>query len=203
MSLPPDDENPSDLTNLFGELSKELQNSGFVDDDVRDELLHGIHESLQALLGGVFEADTPNVRLVEGGKKEDAPPSDHPKPELKVAQADDFEDDGDVGPSNFSFDSPNVSVRFLNPRGMTSMSSLVSGNIHLSHTNEEQCLYAGETLRMYRLLLFKGKVNIFCGTECVGTVSEKQSIDIEGRSIRIEALCDEVAGTYSLVERKA
>lgn len=199
MSLPPDDENSIFITNLFGELSKELESSGFVDDDVRDELLHGIQESLQALLGDVFEGDTPNVRLVEGGKTEDTPLSDHPKPILKVADQKDYEEDQEENPSSFSFESPNVSVRFLRPRGMA---SLVSGNIHLQQINDSQNIYAGESLCMYRLLLFKGKVKIFCGEEVVGEISEKQSIDIESRAIRIQALCDEVAGTYSLIEKQ-
>ena len=151
-------------------------------------------------MGDVFEMDTPNVTVVEGGKKEDEPPSDHPRPDLKVAQFSEEESGGNDS-NAFSFDSPNVAVRFVRP-STKAIHSVVSGNIHVCSTNETQHLYIGEKTRMYRLLLFKGSAEIILGKDVFGVISEKQSVDLEGRQISIRSLCDEVSGTYSLIDKK-
>jgi hypothetical protein len=201
MSLPPDDKNPNDIKGLLGELSQELEEAGFVEHGVRDELLVGIQDSLRALFGDMMEHEAPNVTVVEGGRDVGAPPSDAPRPELRVADYSSEPKEEEIDTDrDFSFDSPNVSVRFLRPNASTPLHSLSSGNIHLAQEGDEQTIYTGLTSKMYRLLLFKGKVEVCTDQKSAGVLTAKQSMDVEGEKIIIRAISDEVSGTYSLID---
>jgi hypothetical protein len=200
MSRPPDDENPGDIKGLFGELSQELEDAGFVDNDIRDELIVGIQDSLRALFGDLMDHDPPNVTVVEGGRDEDSPPSDSPPPVLKVAASSTSEEEDFERHEDMSFDAPNVSVRLVRPSSSIPIHTLSSGNIHLPSEGDEQSIYIGTSAKMYRILLFKGKIEVKNGTGVLGVLNEKQTIDIEGERIEVRALSEEVSGTYSLIE---
>ena len=195
MSVPPDDENPESIHGLVNELSKELEAAGFVDEDVQEELMQGIQDSLRAMFGEVFEVEPPNVTVVEGGRRMDEPVTTGAPPELKVASFESEQVEVEDG-STLDFDSSNVSVRVFRPKG-GGVPSLSSGNIHLEAIDEEQCMYSGDTLKMYRILLFRGEAEVFSGGTCICTLKEKQSMDVEGRKITIRARAGEVSGMYS------
>lgn len=198
MSLPPDDDNPDTIQGLVNELSKELESAGFVDDDVQEELMVGIQDSLRAIFGEVFESEPPNVTVVEGGRTEDAPINNRPQPDLKVASFEEEENIDEQNDSTMSFDSSNVSVRVFRPKG-GGVPALSSGNIHLDKVHVEQCLYSGQSPKMYRLLLFRGEAEVFSGDTSLGKINEKQSMDVEGTRITVHALSDEVTGIYSYI----
>ena len=200
MSLPPDNDNPDTIQGLVHELSKELESAGFVDDNVQEELMLGIQDSLRAIFGDVFEPEVPTVTVVEGGRSDEDPIEDRRQPDLKVASFDDNQEDEPIESfdSSMSFDSSNVSVRVIRPKG-GGVPALSSGNIHLEKEESKQCLYAGQTVKMYRLLLFRGQAEIFSGDTCIGIINEKQSMDVEGTNIKVSALSAEVTGIYSYI----
>lgn len=198
MSLPPDNDNPDTIQGLVNELSKELESAGFVDDNVQEELMHGIQDSLRAIFGEVFEPEPPAVTVVEGGRTDDEPAPDRPQPQLRVASFEDVEEPIESLDSSMSFDSSNVSVRVIRPKG-GGVPALSSGNIHLDEEGASQCIYAGQTAKMYRLLLFRGEADVYAGDTCIGIINEKQSMDVEGVNIKVCARTQEVTGIYSYI----
>lgn len=198
MSVPPDDENPENIHGLVDELSKELESAGFVNEDVQEELMQGIQDSLRAIFGQVFEPEPPNVTVVEGGRTDDEPASSAPRPKLKVASFEDSDICNQEDILDGAFDSSNVSVRVIRSNG-GGVPSLGSGNIHLDGVNTVQCVYSGESPKMYRLLLFRGEAEIFSGDRIICVLKEKQSIDVEGMEITIRSKEAEVTGMYSHV----
>jgi len=205
MSLPPDDENPEELKGLFTDLSKELENAGFIDHSIRDELLSGIQDSLRSLFGEIEHE--PQVTVVDGGRTHETPPSDKKKPDLRVAH---FEESQSIEEQkkDFSYDSSNVSVRVIRPTEL--FSSLKSpaeesdtvrpGRISLASADAKQTIYIGSSDRTYRVHLHEGKVAIFVNSTQIATMSSEQSLDIEGAEIVLCSLGAISKGEYQMIE---
>ena len=115
MSEPPkDDKTP--MKDMLSEISKGLEDAGFLEDDIKSDLLDGIQDSLRALFGDVFQVEEPQVHVVEGGRDPDAPPTEGIRPKLKVAESLDFDESPEGGDEEKDEDdAPNISVRFFRP----------------------------------------------------------------------------------------
>ena len=201
MSEPPKDDNPP-MKDMISEISKGLEEAGFLEDDIKSDLLDGIQDSLRALFGDVFQTEEPQVHVVEGGRDPDAPPTEGARPNLKVADAVDFAEEESAYANE---DSPNISVRVFRPnlQQMLPKEALSTGEISLADEQEEQLLYTGKSERLYRIHVRTGSAHLFADDEPCGTLYAEQSLDIEARHIKlVRNGSDVIKGTFALMDRE-
>jgi hypothetical protein len=189
MSKEPPHENDSlfevVLTHLQDVISKTDNED---DDDVQEELMSGIRDSIEALFGKVPNSP-PNVMVVEGGKKENSP-TDSKRPELHFAPDADFSDKSEEQ----LLDHPDVQVRILKGSDIFS-SSLIrtpvpEGKILVS-SGENQIISKNTSLQSYRITCTKGILEVVTDNPDNWDpiqIKTGQSIDLEGEQITVTGL---------------
>ena len=200
MSEPPKDDG-TPLTSIISEISKGLDESSFVEDDIKGDLLEGIQDSLRALFGTGFVQAEPNVQVVEGGRSDDSPPTPGQRPTLKVAEQEDYIEEAELSELGSTLN-PNISVRLFKHdlSSITPKVPLTTGAICLKEGESEQCIYAGRNVRLYRIVASRGALTIHADGKLIGSLQEGQSMDIEGAQIKVisDAL-QETYGSFALL----
>ena len=110
---------------FYADRSLDFEDSDFDDDEVKDDLISGVQDSLRALFSmGISEMDPhqkPSVTVVEGGRSADQPPTEKAPPKLRVADSGD-ENSGGIDDSeqdfdgHSAFDNSNVSFHLIKPQ---------------------------------------------------------------------------------------
>ena len=219
MPGPPRD--PEDWDDVMGRVSDTLDELAMVEGPERDALLGSLRQVLGALGdlpidsvevravrvdedGVEQELDVappvrPNVTLVEGGRDDDAPASDSPRPELRV------ESGGDAGwPVEIAatlsaqigreemgadmLDSQPTKVRVSGPRtrAATDAWSMIRLDPDLGR-EAWQTVFAGRQPRAYRLQCSSGELRVFVDGEPVTELAKGQSVDVEGSLVRVSS----------------
>jgi hypothetical protein len=186
MPLPPD-EDP--LRPLLDQLANALEESGIDDPAAQAGVLEGLRTALE-LVGQERDGELPvpaSVTLIRPG----LPPEG--RPHLRLAT----DADGDEPD-----DEPSPRVRVLHRSVLGPR--LGQGSIRLAASGggpRRQTVYAGESTRIYRLLCLSGQFKVLVDDAPVDRLEQGQSLDVEGRRIRVQAVGGEGAlGQYQPVE---
>ena len=191
-------------TDVIDQVLDALDDANVSDSATRDALAEGVKAALESLDTGVgldvqiigegFPSPTnepPNVEVVTGGRSDDEPPSEGEKPELRIAL--DAPEDTDQDPP-FA-DQPPVFARVnvienkrrQQPSAIPGLEE--SGWIHVNASGPPeakwQTVYRGHRLRLYRIACSKGTLDVTVDGEPIERLMPGQSIDTEGRAIRV------------------
>jgi hypothetical protein len=202
---------PDHFDEVLRQVEDALDNLRLADGPKRDALLNGVREALEELgpdgLGVIeLEAtlsdldDAPSVRVVDGGRDPEGPPSPGSKPDLRVA--DPSAADASVGaasaegsdPLGFDAESPSVRVVRVTrrPEGVSQ-----AGSVSLSSPDTWQTVFRGSAPRRYRIRCDRGAIHISLDGALVEELQPGQTSDFEGALIRAIARSSEGAeGTY-------
>jgi hypothetical protein len=206
---PPRDPDDLSLGGLVDEVVSQVR--GALDEaDVtsrhsRDLLLDGLRDVMQTLDPGMLvgaraassETEVPDVTVVDGGRGADEPPSEGPRPDLKVAEP------VSAG-STAAGDTPEASTPKVYTRVTvhTPATSTSDGQprIQLSAasggTPEWRSVFRGATARPYRITAERGVVRISLDGLPADTVRAGSSVDVEARVIQVSAADDAATARY-------
>jgi len=206
---PPRDPDDLSLGGLVDEVVSQVR--GALDEaDVtsrhsRDLLLDGLRDVMQTLdpglLGGArvgsSESEAPDVTVVEGGRTADEPPSEGPRPDLKVAEPVSAESTtaGDATEAatpkvytRVTVHTPPTTTADGQPRVQLSPSS--------DGTPEWRSVFRGGTARPYRITAERGVVRISLDGLPADTVRAGSSVDVEARVIQVAAADEAATARY-------
>lgn len=221
MPGPPRD--PEDWDDVMGRVADTLDELSVVDGPERDALFGSLRQVLGALgdlpidsiqvrtvrmddlgpghpiLTSMDETPVrPTVTLVEGGRDDDSPASNAPRPELRVQSGGDsgwpMEADANLssGEAQVALDlnPPGVRVaRMSGPRLRASAGDAWS-MIRLDPDQGReawQTVFAGREVRPYRLQCSSGELRVFVDGEPITELASGQSVDVEGKLVRVSA----------------
>jgi len=206
-------------TDVIDQVLDALDDANVSDSATRDALAEGVKAALESLDTGIgldvqiigegFPKPTnepPNVEVVTGGRSDDEPPSEGEKPTLRIA---DEATENDVEESLFGDRAPvftHVNVienqRPAKPSALPGLDE--SGWIHVNAGGPPeahwQTVYRGHRLRLYRIACSKGTLDVTVDGEPIERLLPGQSIDTEGRAIRVTTTeMDGALGGYTPV----
>ena len=216
MPGPPRD--PEDWDDVMGRVSDTLDELSVVDGPERDALFGSLRQVLGALgdlpidsievravrIGDNAVSDEvayrPNVTLVDGGRDDDAPSTDTPRPELRVQSGGEsgwpVEENvpATVGeaPAGAALDSHSPAVRVTRMSGPRLRASAGDAWSMIRLDPEVgreawQTVFAGREVRPYRLQCSSGDLRVFVDGEPVTELASGQSVDVEGTLVRVSA----------------
>lgn len=182
--------NPDDLTlgglvdEVVSQVRVALDEADVTSRQSRDMLLDGLRDVMQALdpgslvrpKGAEAPDEGPDVSVVDGGRADDAPPTDGPKPDLKVAEP--------------AADSPEPEQPRVYTR-VTVHKAKPPTDGHPRLTLEEgatwRSLFRGSTARPYRLTAEQGSVRVSLDGMPADTIPAGSSLDVEASVIQVAA----------------
>jgi len=205
-----DHRTPDHFDEVLRQVEDALEHLRLGDGPTKDALLSGVRAALEELgpdaLGVELEAkisdlDIPSVRVVDGGRDPEGPPSPGSKPDLRVA--DPSAADAPVGDSSqdvsdsLGFDSESPSVRVVRVTRRAEGVSHNAGSVTLSSPDTWQTVFRGTAPRRYRIRCDRGAIHIALDGALVEELQPGQTSDFEGALIRVIARSGEGAeGTY-------
>lgn len=170
-----------ELTVLDGDLS------AFASD--KDDVLLDVRNSIHGLMGMMAEERTgPSVTVVDGGRADDEPPTEGPRPNLRVAELE--ESPAQNQESEGGEAQPKVHVRVLNSddlflaSGPKSQAKTPNGVIHLEKKDEEQWVFFGNIPQRYRIHCQEGSILVAIEENKL-LLNSGQSLDVKGKHIRV------------------
>lgn len=169
----------------------------------RELLLDGLKDVFQAMDPGSFirpreseaSAPSPDVTVVDGGRAADAPPTDGPRPDLKVAEPDAKEEPAESSEASSSPEPKvvtRVTVRDLGTRGAHDPRP----RIQLAASADDadwRSLFRGSVARPYRISVTAGTVRVSLDGLPADTVHRGASLDVEAKVIQVAAMNGEAA----------
>jgi hypothetical protein len=166
-----------------------LDDAGVGPDAERDSLLDGVRAALDALVGlEPTDGGRPEVVVVDGGRAQDAPPTESERPTLRVAAPAAPPAAGDV-------DAPPVGVRWA--AGDVTLDLDRLGRILLDAEQPEQTLFRGVRPRAYRVGCTRGVMRVSADGAPLERVTAGRSIDVEARVLQVTLAGEAVAaGRY-------
>jgi hypothetical protein len=140
------------------------------------------------------------VRVVDGGRDPEGPPSPGSKPDLRVADPSAADAPGrDVPPvsDSLGFDAHPPSVRVVRVTRRAEGASHQAGSVSLSTPDTWQTVFRGAAPRRYRIRCDRGAIHVALDGALVEELKPGQTSDFEGALIRVIARSGEGAeGTY-------
>ena len=193
-----DHRTPDHFDEVLRQVEDALDHLHLGDGPTKDALLSGVRAALEELgpdaLGVELEATlsdldaAPSVRVVDGGRDPEGPPSPGSKPDLRVADpsaADAPAGDLPVGGSDspgFDASSPNVRVVRVTRRAEGASQA---GSVSLSSPDTWQTVFRGTAPRRYRIRCDRGAIHIALDGALVEELQPGQTSDFEGALIRV------------------
>ena len=207
---PPHDPDDLSLGGLVDEVVSQvrvaLDEADITSRHSRALLLDGLKDVFQAMDPGAFirprESDvsgpSPDVTVVDGGRAADAPPTDGPRPDLKVAEPDSAEEVSAPSASSDSSASTEpkvvtrVTVRDLGTRGTRDPRPRIQ--LAASGDAADWCsLFRGSVARPYRISVAAGTVRVSLDGLPADAVHSGASLDVEAKVIQVAAMNGEAA----------
>ena len=146
----------------------------------RELLIDGLRDVFEAMdpasLSRSRRETAPDVEVVDGGRADDAPPTEGPKPDLKVAEP----EAEDAAPS------PKVVTRVVVKK---STPSAAEGRprVTLPEGGDWRSLFRGTVARAYRLYAVRGAVRVQLNGMPADVLEEGDALDVEARVIQAAA----------------
>ena len=194
MSKEPPKDDDSLFEAIFTQLQDAMAHSDVDEDDgIQEELMTGIRHSLEALFGSAPMNESPQVTVVEGGKK-DKTSRIYKRPELHFAP--EPEDVDEV-------DDADVQIRIIKGNDFLSSEQdrknhhIPSGKIFVL-AQQQQTIVQHTVLQMYRIHCLEGKIQVVLDSQEPIDVCEGQSVDVEARIIGIHGVEDSSGEFYRL-----
>ena len=205
-----DHRTPDHFDEVLRQVEDALEHLRLGDGPTKDALLSGVRAALEELgpdaLGVELEAkisdlDIPSVRVVDGGRDPEGPPSPGSKPDLRVADPSAADapvgDLGQEGSDSLGFDTESPSVRVVRVTRRAEGVSHKAGSVSLSSPDTWQTVFRGTSPRRYRIRCDRGAIHIALDGALVEELQPGQTSDFEGALIRVIARSGEGAeGTY-------
>ena len=205
-----DHRTPDHFDEVLRQVEDALDHLSLGDGPTKDALLSGVRAALEELgpdaLGVELEAQlsdldaAPSVRLVDGGRDPEGPPSAGSKPDLRVADPGAI--DAPVGDvrgevsDSLGFDAESPSVRVVRVTRRSEGASQ-TGSLSLSSADTWQTVFRGTSPRRYRIRCDRGAIHIALDGTLVEELQPGQTSDFEGALIRVIARSGEGAeGAY-------
>jgi len=194
-----DHRTPDHFDEVLRQVEDALEHLRLGDGPTKDALLSGVRAALEELgpdaLGVELEATlsdldaAPSVRVVDGGRDPEGPPSPGSKPDLRVA------DPSAADPHGIDAESP--SVRVVRVTRRAEGVSHQAGSVSLSSPDTWQTVFRGTSPRRYRIRCDRGAIHIALDGALVEELQPGQTSDFEGALIRVIARSGEGAeGAY-------
>ena len=141
----------------------------------RDMLIDGLRDVLEAMDPASLKrrGATPNVEVVKGGRADDAPPTEGPKPDLKVAES----EDPDAAAS------PQVVTRVVVKKSTPAGDG--RPRVNLPEGGDWRSLFRGTVARAYRLHAVKGAVRVQLNGMPADVLEQGDALDVEARVIQV------------------
>ena len=172
MPKPPIDDDSQRWSELLQQVNDALLDASMDDPDMREAILSGVRDAMDALLPTEEEDEPPahpHIRIL------------HPDDDL--LDEDDDEDDEDEDDDSESV--PVTSVRVHALRRVPALSG-EEGILHLPSGGTQLVLRARQPW-MYRLLVDAGELTVVMDGEALGTLSAGQTLDVEGQTLQVQA----------------
>lgn len=207
-------------TDVIDQVLDALDDANVSDSATRDALAEGVKAALESLDTGVGldvqiigegfptpPSEPPKVEVVTGGRSEDEPPSEGEKPALRIADEaiEKKQDDAPFVDHTPVFTHVNVieNHRPVQPSAIPGLDE--SGWIHVNAVGPPeanwQTVYRGHRLRLYRIACSKGTLDVTVDGEPIERLLPGQSIDTEGRAIRVTTTeADGALGGYTPIQ---
>jgi len=193
---PPRDPNDLSLGGIVDEVVSQvrdvLDEADVTSRRSRDMLLEGLRDVLVAVdpaslyRAGPRPADrAPDVEVVDGGRPSDAPRSEGPKPDLKVAEP--LEEAGEDAPE--PSDASGQAQPTVVTRVVVRKSAPRDGRprVRLPEGGDWRSLFRGSEPRPYRLTAEKGAVRVQLDGLPADLLAEGDTFDVEARVIQVSA----------------
>lgn len=148
-----------------------LDDAGVGAGQVRDELIRGVRDTLDALQPPPTATEPPDVSVVDGGRADDAPPSGSPPPDLRVAKPE--------AP-------PAVSVA-VRRAATIARSDLSATGVFAVADGDTQTLFRAAAAHPYRVACDRGAVRVALDGAPSVTVAAGQTCDVTARVVSVRA----------------
>jgi len=206
MAEPPDGDDT--WSSLRDQVEEALRKAGLGDRHLDEAVVQAMEQAFAAL--GSLSADTevspssPDVTVVEGGRRDDQPPAPGDPPELRLATEAGADSHDDLGTGDTKV---RVTVHRLDRDGRrrsntdasakrTDRRLLIQGRIRVA-PDGHQTIFRGSESRSYRLLCNEGTLRITLDGLPAESLSAGQSIDVDAALIRVSGADGaSAAGTY-------
>jgi hypothetical protein len=158
----------------------------------RDMLIDGLRDVLEAMdpasLARKRRPTAPDVEVVQGGRSDDAPPTEGLKPDLKVAEPEEVAETEDVAAPNNqdTTASPKVVTRVVVKKS-TPSAGQGRPRVHLPESGAWRSLFRGTVARAYRLHAVSGSVRVQLNGMPADVLEEGDSLDVEARVVQVSA----------------
>lgn len=205
-------QNPDDLSlgglvdEVVSQVRVALDEAEITSRHSRELLLDGLKDVFESMDPGAFirpretdaSAPSPDVTVVDGGRAADAPPTDGPRPDLKVAEPDSADEEPESSASTGPSAAPEpkvvtrVTVRDLGSRGARDPRP----RIQLAASADDadwRSLFRGSVARPYRISVTAGTVRVSLDGLPADTVHSGASLDVEAKVIQVAAMNGEAA----------
>ena len=212
MAEPPDGDDT--WSSLRDQVEEALRKAGLGDRDLDEAVVQAMEQAFTAL--GSLSQDTeestssPDVTVVEGGRREDDPPAPGEPPELRLAPETSAAADGELSTGDPKV---RVTVHRLDRDGRRRTSTTGSskrkdrrlqmqGRIQVA-AEGHQTVFRGNESRSYRLLCTEGTLRIALDGLPAESLSAGQSIDVDAALIRVSGADGAAAaGNYVRLPRQ-
>jgi hypothetical protein len=202
-----DHRTPDHFDEVLRQVEDALDHLRLGDGPTKDALLSGVRAALEELgpdaLGVELEAKisdldiAPTVRVVDGGRDPEGPPSPGSKPDLRVADPSAADSVSPGVPDTLDFDAESPSVRVVRVTRRAEGTSQPGGSVSLSSPDAWQTVFRGTAPRRYRIRCDRGAIHVALDGALVEELQPGQTSDFEGALIRVIARSGEGAeGTY-------
>ena len=202
-----DHRTPDHFDEVLRQVEDALDHLHLGDGPTKEALLSGVRAALEELgpdaLGVELEARisdldiAPTVRVVDGGRDPEGPPSAGSKPDLRVADASAPDAVSPGVSDSLGFDAESPSVRVVRVTRRAEGTSQPGGSVTLSSTDTWQTVFRGTSPRRYRIRCDRGAIHVALDGALVEEVQPGQTSDFEGALIRVIARSSEGAeGSY-------
>jgi hypothetical protein len=192
---------------VIDQVLEALDDAEVSDPSTRDALAEGVRQAIESLESGIGldvqiigegfpapEDEPPVVEVVTGGRSSDEPPTDGEKPKLRIADPK-SDETREESPQSSGPEKPfHTEVKVLRNFGdRTRMGHIpgleTSGWIRVaaggSADSTWQTIYSGLKPRLYRIACSSGSLDVTVDGEPVERLLAGQSIDAEGKAIRV------------------
>jgi hypothetical protein len=207
-------------SDVIHQVLEALDNANVQDPSTRGALADGVREALESMGSNmdinieVMEAGDPHpstepmsVEVVDGGREDNAPPTEGKKPALRIAEpstGDASDDESGSAPyvTQVKVMRSTPRAEYIHNPGVTGFGE--TGWIELANNGEAettwQTVYQGLRPRLYRVACLPGgRLDVTVDGAQVERLCPGQSIDIEGMAIRVTTPDEEAAGVYGPV----
>jgi hypothetical protein len=207
-------------TDVIDQVLDALDDANVSDSATRDALAEGVKAALESLDTGIGldvqiigegfpkpPSEPPTVEVVTGGRSDDEPPSEGERPALRIAnEAPEGPEEGTLSADHSPlFTRVNIieNGRSKQPSALPGLDQ--SGWIHVNAGGPPeanwQTVYRGQRLRLYRIACSKGTLDVTVDGEPIERLLPGQSIDTEGRAIRVTTTeADGALGGYTPIK---